>query len=84
MAGKAHGNGDRRAITPYVDWGDRLRRLTAGICLITQTIFPVMAAAPAHINPAHSDTAASLILPNVKTYSIYPGCVGIATNGRGC
>ncbi|EPQ8462914.1 inverse autotransporter adhesin IatC [Escherichia coli] len=47
--------------------GDRLRRLTAGICLITQTIFPVMAAAPTHINPAHSDTAASLILPNVKT-----------------
>jgi adhesin/invasin len=26
-----------------------------------------MAAAPTHINPAHSDTAASLILPNVKT-----------------
>lgn len=55
--------------------GDRLRRLTAGICLITQTIFPVMAAAPTHINPAHSDTAASLILPNVKTIPYTPGAL---------
>ncbi|HAO0323610.1 TPA: hypothetical protein IGZ64_003465 [Escherichia coli] len=67
MAGKAHGNGDRRGDNIICGLGDRLRRLTAGICLITQTIFPVMAAAPTHINPAHSDTAASLILPNVKT-----------------
>ena len=67
MAGKAHGNGDRRGDNTKCGLGDRLRRLTAGICLITQTIFPVMAAAPTHINPAHSDTAASLILPNVKT-----------------
>ncbi|HDK0219840.1 TPA: Ig-like domain-containing protein [Escherichia coli] len=67
MAGKAHGNGDRRGDNTICGFGDRLRRLTAGICLITQTIFPVMAAAPTHINPAHSDTAASLILPNVKT-----------------
>ena len=67
MAGKAHGNGDRRGDNTICGLGDRLRRLTAGICLITQTIFPVMAAAPTHINPAHSDTAASLILPNVKT-----------------
>ncbi|EOZ4089809.1 inverse autotransporter adhesin IatC [Escherichia coli] len=67
MAGKAHGNGDRRGDNTICGLGDRLRRLTAGICLITQTIFPVMAAAPTNINPAHSDTAASLILPNVKT-----------------
>ncbi|HGW9640254.1 TPA: inverse autotransporter adhesin IatC [Escherichia coli] len=67
MAGKAHGNGDRRGDNTICGLGARLRRLTAGICLITQTIFPVMAAAPTHINPAHSDTAASLILPNVKT-----------------
>ena len=67
MAGKAHGNGDRRGDNTICGLGDCLRRLTAGICLITQTIFPVMAAAPTHINPAHSDTAASLILPNVKT-----------------
>ena len=67
MAGKAHGNGDRRGDNTICGLGDRLRRLTAGICLITQTIFPVMAAAPTHVNPAHSDTAASLILPNVKT-----------------
>ncbi|MEF7831725.1 inverse autotransporter adhesin IatC [Escherichia coli] len=67
MAGKAHGNGDRRGDNTICGLGERLRRLTAGICLITQTIFPVMAAAPTHINPAHSDTAASLILPNVKT-----------------
>ena len=67
MAGKAHGNGDRRGDNTICGLGDRLRRLIAGICLITQTIFPVMAAAPTHINPAHSDTAASLILPNVKT-----------------
>ncbi|MEI3372138.1 MAG: inverse autotransporter adhesin IatC [Escherichia coli] len=67
MAGKAHGNGDRRDDNTICGLGDRLRRLTAGICLITQTIFPVMAAAPTHINSAHSDTAASLILPNVKT-----------------
>ena len=67
MAGKAHGNGDRRGDNTICGLGDRLRRLTAGICLIIQTIFPVMAAAPTHINPAHSDTAASLILPKVKT-----------------
>ncbi|WP_213857494.1 inverse autotransporter adhesin IatC [Escherichia coli] len=67
MAGKAHGNGDRRGDNTICGLGDRLRRLTAGICLIKQTIFPVMAAAPTHINSAHSDTAASLILPNVKT-----------------
>ncbi len=67
MAGKAHGNGDRRGDNTICGLGDRLRRLTAGICLITQTIFPVMAAAPTHINSAHSDTAASLILPNAKT-----------------
>ena len=67
MAGKVHGNGDRRGDNTICGLGDRLRRLTAGICLITQTIFPVMAAAPTHINPAHSDTAASLILPKVKT-----------------
>ncbi|HAW8260941.1 TPA: invasin [Escherichia coli] len=67
MAGKAHGNGDRRGDNTICGLGDRLRRLTAGICLITQTIFPVMAAAPKHINHAHSDTATSLILPNVKT-----------------
>ncbi|EMX1425856.1 Ig-like domain-containing protein [Escherichia coli] len=67
MAGKAHGNGDRRGDKTICGLGDRLRRLTAGICLITQTIFPVMAAAPTHVNPAHSDTAASLILSNVKT-----------------
>ncbi|EKF7458290.1 TPA: inverse autotransporter adhesin EaeX/Air [Escherichia coli] len=67
MAGKAHGNGDRRGDNTICGLGDRLRRLTAGICLITQTIFPVMAAAPTHINHAHSDTATSLILPNVKT-----------------
>ncbi|EFH6983075.1 Ig-like domain-containing protein [Escherichia coli] len=67
MAGKAHGNGDRRGDNSICGLGDRLRRLTAGICLITQTIFPVMAAAPTHINHAHSDTATSLILPNVKT-----------------
>ncbi|EEV6175570.1 invasin [Escherichia coli] len=67
MAGKAHGNGDRRGDNTVCGLGDRLRRLTAGICLITQTIFPVMAAAPTHINHAHSDTATSLILPNVKT-----------------
>ncbi|HCB9558216.1 TPA: Ig-like domain-containing protein [Escherichia coli] len=67
MAGKAHGNGDRRGDNTICGLGDRLRRLTAGICLITQTIFPVMAAAPMHINHAHSDTATSLILPNVKT-----------------
>ncbi|MFL7081434.1 Ig-like domain-containing protein [Escherichia coli] len=67
MAGKAHGNGDRRGDNTICGLGDRLRRLTAGICLITQTIFPVMAAAPTHFNHAHSDTATSLILPNVKT-----------------
>ncbi|HHZ6911741.1 TPA: inverse autotransporter adhesin IatC [Escherichia coli] len=67
MAGKVHGNGDRRGDNTICGLGNRLRRLTAGICLITQTIFPVMAAAPTHINPAHSDTAASLILPKVKT-----------------
>ncbi|HFS3672067.1 TPA: inverse autotransporter adhesin IatC [Escherichia coli] len=67
MAGKAHGNGDRRGDNTICGLGDRLRRLTAGICLITQTIFPVMAAAPTHINHAHSDTTTSLILPNVKT-----------------
>ena len=67
MAGKAHGNGDCRGDNTICGLGDRLRRLTAGICLITQTIFPVMAAAPTHINHAHSDTATSLILPNVKT-----------------
>ncbi|EIM3107818.1 inverse autotransporter adhesin EaeX/Air [Escherichia coli] len=67
MAGKAHGNGDRRGDNTICGLGDRLRRLTAGICLITQTIFPVMAATPTHINHAHSDTATSLILPNVKT-----------------
>ncbi|CAD6096438.1 putative invasin [Escherichia coli] len=67
MAGKAHGNGDRRGDKTICGLGDRLRRLTAGICLITQTIFPVMAAAPTHINHARADTAASQILPNVKT-----------------
>ncbi|ENG4053770.1 Ig-like domain-containing protein [Escherichia coli] len=67
MAGKAHGNGERRGDNTICGLGDRLRRLTAGICLITQTIFPVMAAAPTHINHAYSDTATSLILPNVKT-----------------
>ncbi len=67
MAGKAHGNGERRGDNTICGLGDRLRRLTAGICLITQTIFPVMVAAPTHINHAHSDTATSLILPNVKT-----------------
>ncbi|EFM2178480.1 hypothetical protein HCQ71_001430 [Escherichia coli] len=67
MAGKAHGNGDSRGDNTICGLGDRLRRLTAGICLITQTIFPVMAAAPTHINHAHSDTATSLILQNVKT-----------------
>ncbi|HGX8690140.1 TPA: inverse autotransporter adhesin IatC [Escherichia coli] len=67
MAGKAHGNGDRWGDNTICGLGDRLRRLTAGICLITQTIFPVMAAAPTHINHARSDTATSLILPNVKT-----------------
>ncbi|ELD0457338.1 Ig-like domain-containing protein, partial [Escherichia coli] len=67
MTGKAHGNGDRRGDNTICGLGDRLRRLTAGICLITQTIFPVLAAAPTHINHAHSDTATSLILPNVKT-----------------
>ncbi|HBJ0008942.1 TPA: Ig-like domain-containing protein, partial [Escherichia coli] len=67
MAGKAHGNGDRRGDNTICGLGDRLRRLTAGICLITQTIFPVMAAAPTHINHARSDTATSLILQNVKT-----------------
>ncbi|EJH8447069.1 Ig-like domain-containing protein [Escherichia coli] len=67
MAGKAHGNGDSRGDNTICGLGDRLRRLTAGICLITQTIFPVMAAAPTHINHARSDTATSLILPNVKT-----------------
>ncbi|EFE3694630.1 acylphosphatase [Escherichia coli] len=67
MAGKAHGSGDRRGDNTICGLGDRLRRLTAGICLITQTIFPVMAAAPTHINHARSDTATSLILPNVKT-----------------
>ncbi|HAU9461131.1 TPA: invasin [Escherichia coli] len=67
MTGKAHGNGDRRGDNTICGLGDRLRRLTAGICLITQTIFPVMAAAPTHINHVHSDTATSLILPNVKT-----------------
>ncbi|MCH7050912.1 hypothetical protein EFK54_15325 [Escherichia coli] len=41
MAGKAHGNGDRRGDNSICGLGDRLRRLTAGICLITQTIFPV-------------------------------------------
>lgn len=39
MAGKAHGNGDRRGDNTICGLGDRLRRLTAGICLITQTIF---------------------------------------------
>ncbi|MCZ6947309.1 inverse autotransporter adhesin IatC [Escherichia coli] len=67
MTGKAHGNGNRWGDKTICGLGDRLRRLTAGICLITQTIFPVMAAAPTHVNPAHSDTAASLILSNVKT-----------------
>ncbi|MEK8843352.1 inverse autotransporter adhesin IatC [Escherichia coli] len=67
MTGKAHGNGNRWGDNSVCGLGDRLRRLTAGICLITQTIFPVMAAAPTHVNPAHSDTAASLILSNVKT-----------------
>ncbi|HCQ7419006.1 TPA: inverse autotransporter adhesin EaeX/Air [Escherichia coli] len=75
MAGKAHGNGDRRGDNTICGLGDRLRRLTAGICLITQTIFPVMAAAPTHINPAHSDTAASLILPNVKTIPYTQGAL---------
>lgn len=54
------------AITPYVDWGSFTssdRRYLPD----NTNYFPVMAAAPTHINPAHSDTAASLILPNVKT-----------------
>ncbi|EJE6963277.1 Ig-like domain-containing protein [Escherichia coli] len=67
MTGKAHGNGNRWGDNSVCGLGDRLRRLTAGLCLITQTIFPVIAAAPTHVNPAHSDTAASLILSNVKT-----------------
>ncbi|EKO8724229.1 Ig-like domain-containing protein [Escherichia coli] len=67
MAGKALGNGDRRGDKTICGLGDRLRRLTAGICLITQTIFPVIAAAPTYINHARADTAASQILPNVKT-----------------
>ncbi|MXE41287.1 invasin [Escherichia sp. HH41S] len=67
MTGKAHGNGNRWGDNSVCGLGDRLRRLTAGICLITQTIFPVMAAAPTHINHARADTAASQILPNVKT-----------------
>ncbi|EOJ5616922.1 inverse autotransporter adhesin IatC [Escherichia coli] len=67
MTGKAHGNGNRWGDNSVCGLGDRLRRLTAGLCLITQTIFPVMAAAPTHINHARADTAASQILPNVKT-----------------
>lgn len=78
MAGKAHGNGDRRGDNTICGLGDRLRRLTAGICLITQTIFPVMAAAPTHINHARSDTATSLILPNVKTIPYTSQTAGIS------
>lgn len=51
MAGK-HGNGDRRGDNTIWIGGRRLRRLTAGICLITQTIFPVMAAALRILIPA--------------------------------
>ncbi|EJE3888853.1 inverse autotransporter adhesin EaeX/Air, partial [Escherichia coli] len=67
MTGKVHGNGNRWGDNSVCGLGDRLRRLTAGLCLITQTIFPVIAAAPTYINHARADTAASQILPNVKT-----------------
>ncbi|STM18377.1 putative adhesin [Escherichia coli] len=36
MVGKAHGNGDRRGDNTICGLGDRLRRLTAGICLINK------------------------------------------------
>lgn len=33
MAGKAHGNGDRRGDNTICGLGDRLRRLTAGVLI---------------------------------------------------
>ncbi|WP_407907356.1 inverse autotransporter beta domain-containing protein [Escherichia coli] len=68
MTWKTHESSNSRDNNPICGLGDRLRRLTAGICLITQTIFPVMAAAPMYIGQnVQLDNNTSLILPNVKT-----------------
>ena len=64
--GKRMGMAIVGAITPYVDWGivyvvDR-RYLPDNTNYI-----PCYGRCPTHINHARSDTATSLILPNVKT-----------------
>ncbi|UUL26813.1 inverse autotransporter beta domain-containing protein [Escherichia albertii] len=68
MTRKGQESGNCRGDNTVCGFGARLRRLTAGICLITQTIFPVMAAAPTHIKDnTHQSVSTPSTQPNVRT-----------------
>ena len=68
MTRKGQESGNCRGDNTVCGFGARLRRLTAGICLITQTIFPVMAAAPTHIKDnTHQSVSTPFTQPNVRT-----------------
>ncbi|MCZ9156975.1 inverse autotransporter beta domain-containing protein [Escherichia albertii] len=68
MTRKGQESSNCRGDNTVCGFGARLRRLTAGICLITQTIFPVMAAAPTHIKDnTHQSVSTPSTQPNVRT-----------------
>ncbi|MCZ8638790.1 inverse autotransporter beta domain-containing protein [Escherichia albertii] len=68
MTRKGQESGNCRGDNTVCGFGARLRRLTAGVCLITQTIFPVMAAAPTHIKDnTHQSASTPSTQPNVRT-----------------
>ncbi|MCQ8956516.1 inverse autotransporter beta domain-containing protein [Escherichia albertii] len=68
MTRKGQESGNCRGDNTVCGFGARLRRLTAGICLITQTIFPVMAAVPTHIKDnTHQSVSTPSTQPNVRT-----------------
>ncbi|KAF0951950.1 inverse autotransporter beta domain-containing protein [Escherichia albertii] len=68
MTRKGQESGNCRGDNTVCGFGARLRRLTAGICLITQTMFPVMAAAPTHIKDnTHQSVSTPSTQPNVRT-----------------
>ncbi|HHC4761072.1 TPA: inverse autotransporter beta domain-containing protein [Escherichia albertii] len=68
MTRKGQESGNCRGDNTVCGFGAGLRRLTAGICLITQTIFPVMAAAPTHIKDnTHQSVSTPSTQPNVRT-----------------
>lgn len=68
MTRKGQESGNCRGDNTVCGFGARLRRLTAGVCLITQTIFPVMAAAPTHIKDnTHQSVSTPSTQPNVRT-----------------